>query len=245
MIALSIEIAGVETDLLRPFAVDGTEALSTLFAFDILCLSPAAETPLGPECLGRAGKLTISPEGAAQRVVSGVVEDLRIVQSALDNQAIYRIRLAPGLCRLQLSRHNRIYGTVERNSVVDILGSMLQGTLQRGSRADDTGTPMLQHDFRLRHTYPQFDHVTQYEEADFTFLSRLTEHWGIHFFFEHHNGVDQIVFADDPVFAPVLGDMARLRYVPPYVARGPAQPNTVQRFEVRYHQVANRMFLQD
>jgi type VI secretion system VgrG family protein len=245
MIELSFEIEGIEASRLVPFAVDGTEELSTLFSFDILCLSPMSQELLGPECLGRSATLVMALEGAAPRTVKGVIEDFSILDPTLYYQAAYRIRLAPSLSLLRLSRHNRIYGTVEPISVATILPSMLQGTLQRGSRTADPGLPILQHDVRLRSTYPQFDHVTQFEESDFAFLSRLTEHWGVYYFFEHHNESDLVVFSDDAVFSPMLADAATLQCTPARSADGPEQPNMVQRFEARYQQVSNRIFLQD
>ncbi len=109
------------------------------------------------------------PEGAAPRTIKGVIEDFSILDPALYYQAVYRIRLAPALSQLRFYRHNRIYGTVDPISIATILPSLLQGTLQRGSRADDPGVPALRHDVRLRSSYPQFDHVTQFEESDFAF----------------------------------------------------------------------------
>lgn len=244
MVDISFEINGIEHGRLEAFAVDGIEELSTLFHFDVMCLSPASRDAIGPDCLGSAATLVMTPPGAPARTVRGIVTDVTVAQSAYDDQLVYQFRLAPALSQLGLSRHNRIYGTLAQINVVDILQSMLQGTLQRGSRADDSDRVSLDHDFRLRGSYPQFDHVTQYEETDLAFLSRLTEHWGIYFFFEHHNGGAHAIFADDPVFAPLL-DPADLRFDPTDAMGGPGHSNTIQRFEARYSQVAKRIFLQD
>jgi type VI secretion system VgrG family protein len=243
MIKLSLAINGVDEQQLTPFSVDGTEELSTLFVFDVLCLS-STTLPLKPNALGRSATLTISSEGAAPRTVQGIVESFSILPMSAQEQVVYRIRIMPALAQLRLSRHNRIYGTIEQIDVADILQAMLQGTLQRGSQADNPNAPNLQYDLRLRHAYPKFHHVTQYEETDFDFLSRLTEHWGICFFFENQDGGERVVFADDPVFAPLLSNPSQLR-VPPWSASGPAQPNMVQRFEARHQQVPHRIFLQD
>lgn len=243
MIDISFEISGVEQDRLEAFAVDGIEELSTLFHFDVMCLSPVSRDAIGPDCLGSSATLVMTPTGAPARKIQGIITDVSVAQSGLNDQLVYQFRLAPALSQLGLSRHNRIYGTLGQITAVDILQSMLQGTLQRDSRADDSAAAAIDHDFRFRGSYPQFDHITQYEETDLAFLSRLTEHWGIYFFFEHHDGSDLAIFADDPVFAPLL-DPEKLRFDPSALG-GPDQSNTIQRFEACHRQVANRVFLQD
>ncbi len=73
----------------------------------------------------------------------------------------------------------------------------------------------------------------------------MTEHWGIYYFFEQHEETDQVVFSDDAVFRrfwPTWRHCGAPRPTPP---AAPEQPNTVQRFEARYQQVSNRIFLQD
>ncbi len=47
MIDLSFEIDGIDAERLAPFAVEGTEELSTLFSFDIMCFSPTSQDLLG------------------------------------------------------------------------------------------------------------------------------------------------------------------------------------------------------
>jgi type VI secretion system VgrG family protein len=244
MIDLIVDIEGVGPERLAVFAVSGEEELSRLYVFDVFCLS-ARGAQLDPECVGRRATLTITLDGAAPRLVQGLVSAMAILQPALFDQLVYRITVSPALAQLTLARHNRIYGTTEPKSVVDILDEMLRATLQRGALADDPRTPTLEHEFRLIESYPAFDHITQYEESDFAFLSRLTEHWGIFFFFEHHNRGKDLVFADAPVFAPVLDQMAQLRVVRAGSSGGQPSPNLVQRFEATYRQTPNRVFLQE
>ena len=54
--------------------------------------------------------------------------------------------------------------------------------------------------FKLSNTYEKKSFVIQYNETDFSFISRLTEHWGIGFFFDHRNGHDVVVFTDSDSF---------------------------------------------
>src|ERR1700679_1450779 len=62
-------------------------------------------------------------------------------------------------------------------------------------------------ELRLNAKYPPLEFVVQYKETDLAFLSPLTEHHGIAFFFEHREGKDVLVLTDDNSgFRPVAGD---------------------------------------
>jgi type VI secretion system secreted protein VgrG len=55
-------------------------------------------------------------------------------------------------------------------------------------------------DFReaLTGQYDPWEYCVQYRETDFNFVSRLMEHEGIYYFFEHENGKHTLVLADSP-----------------------------------------------
>ena len=48
----------------------------------------------------------------------------------------------------------------------------------------------------LSGTYTTWEYCVQYRETDFNFVSRLMEHEGIYYFFEHENGKHTLVLAD-------------------------------------------------
>jgi type VI secretion system secreted protein VgrG len=60
-------------------------------------------------------------------------------------------------------------------------------------------------DFRLIESYAARDFVAQYQESDLALVSRLLEHVGICYAFEHHETETRIVLTDHAGgFAPVL-----------------------------------------
>ena len=105
------------------------------------------------------------------------------------NQAyIYRVRMVPRVWRLALRSRMRVHANL---SVPDVIRStLLAAGFQEG----------LDFELRLRADYPARDYNIQYRETDLDFLRRVTEHWGISFFFEHQTGRDVIVFADANIF---------------------------------------------
>ncbi|MFO1305431.1 MAG: type VI secretion system tip protein TssI/VgrG [Burkholderiales bacterium] len=52
-------------------------------------------------------------------------------------------------------------------------------------------------DWRISRPYREWNYCVQYEETDFNFVSRLLEHEGIYYWFEHSIGACTLVLADD------------------------------------------------
>jgi type VI secretion system secreted protein VgrG len=80
----------------------------------------------------------------------------------------------------------------------------------------------IAHRKALNGTYDKWEYRVQYRESDFDFLSRLLEHEGIFYYFEHSKGKHELVLADD---------VARLKAVPGYsdVPYYPPSDTRVQR----------------
>ncbi len=93
----------------------------------------------------------------------------------------YRATLVPWLWFLTRTADCRIFQT---KSVPDIIKQVFR----------DHGFT----DFKdsLTGTYTPWDYCVQYRETDFNFVSRLMEHEGIYYFFEHENGKHTLVLAD-------------------------------------------------
>src|SRR5260370_372279 len=134
MIRLSLDVEGLDTDRLKPIEIQGTEELSTLYYFDVLCTDEAIGDVIGPEIMGRHATLTIALDEQTPRIVQGVVETMSISETLTYGSVVYRLRLSPSLCRLKVSRHNQIFGTFEPISVADVLGAALGGVLRRQSQ---------------------------------------------------------------------------------------------------------------
>jgi len=100
---------------------------------------------------------------------------------------------------------------------------------------------------RFKHTgsYPKRDHITQYEETDFAFLSRLAEHYGIFYFFEAAGGVEKVIFADDNIFTKPLEKHPSLSWLPWIAGQREAAPHTIQIFEQHCGRVSEKVWLQD
>lgn len=231
----------------RPFAVDGREALSCLYQFDIECFGDPAQRPDTLDLIGKRAVLRFELEGAAPREVFGIIKTISSGAPSIYGDARYRFQLVPWLERLNYSRASQIHGSNREVSVVDVLEAELQGGLRRETRVTDPDFRIFEHELRLknRDNYPKRDHVVQYEETDFAFISRLAEHFGIYYFFENDLSAEKIVFADDNLFTkPIEGD-ATLAWKPWTAGARTGSPDTIQEFDEFARMVPRRMWTMD
>ena len=245
--ALQFTIDGLAPDALRAYAVDGTEALSSLYSFDIDCLGQNGRALDSLALVGQRATLRITVEGAQPRNVHGIIDAMEIEPPSIFGDARYRFRLVPWLARLELSRSNQIHGTADAVSVPDVIEAELSGALRPTAQVSDTDLRRFEHELRLRDraAYPKRDHVSQYEETDFAFISRLAEQAGIFYFFENNGDRESVVFADDNLFATPLEGGAGLQWKPWGSGGREAAPDTIQAIRQRSKRVPQKVWLQD
>ena len=179
---------------LEPVRLSGSEGLNSLFAYELLLKTPdglnldasgAADFDLDA-FIGRELQCTVQLDGSGplglgsgQRQINALIthaclwgEEGRHLQ--------YKLTLRPWLHLATLSTDCRIF---QNQSVVQILDELLA----------DYAFPV---DKRLIERYPTRDYQTQYNESDFAFFERLTQEWGISYFFEHSEGTHRLVLVD-------------------------------------------------
>jgi type VI secretion system secreted protein VgrG len=172
--------------------MNGEEAISQLYAFDleIVVLTPGELTI--DEISGAEVDLVFETAGRELRRVHGMVSG---VEDLLDSEPLFRtfrLRISPRAFRLTLVETQEIFLDL---SVPDIIKAKLALV---GLGDEDV-------QMRLMSTYPAREFVVQYKETDLAFISRLTEHLGISFFFEQHDGKDLLVFTDHAHgFSPIV-----------------------------------------
>jgi type VI secretion system secreted protein VgrG len=163
--------------------MNGEEAISRLFAFDleIVVLTPGELTL--DELVGSEADLVFDVGGAELRRVHGMISGVEDLLDSEPSFRTFRLRLSPRAFRLTLVETQEIFLDL---SVPDIVKAKLALV--------GLGDGDVQ--MRLMGTYPAREFVVQYKETDLAFISRLTEHLGISFFFEQHDGKDLLVFTD-------------------------------------------------
>lgn len=182
--------------------VSGQERLCDLFEYEVELRTTdadAAAVPGGPAAqldkaalTGRALTIAIALDGsgvdgvegdgppAGQREISGLVASIA-GPTPEGRHLVYRFVLRPWLWLATLTRDYRIY---QQKTVIEILDALLA----------DYAFPVEKRLSMVR--YPPRTYQVQYGETDFEFFQRLTQEWGIAWFFEHDAGHHRLILTD-------------------------------------------------
>lgn len=185
----------VPSGTLSLLRLKGTESLSQVYEFNLVVRAAEeggltfdeVEALLAQPCSVTFGVSDEHP-------IHGALAAVDMLPHATPSGVQYALTFVPRLWRTSLTFGTWVYQDL---SVPEIVSDVLQ---EAGLSA---GTDF---ELRLSAQYPKREYVVQYRETDLAFVSRLCEHEGIFFFFEHHDGVDKVVFGDMNVaFRPLEG----------------------------------------
>ncbi|MBK9261643.1 MAG: type VI secretion system tip protein VgrG [Polyangiaceae bacterium] len=191
LVHVRLESEDFSCDDVQIFEVAGRESLGRLFeiAISVVTTAPGGLDIAAVE--GATATLVFQVEQQDVRRIHGMIA---VIDDFLDTQPdtrSYRLLLVPRAHRLTLVRTQEIFMDL---SVPDIIKKKLELV---GLGAADV-------EMRLSDSYAPREFVVQYQESDLAFISRLAEHEGITFFFDHESGVDKMVFTDRNVGFPAL-----------------------------------------
>lgn len=192
---VAVSTAAVPDGALRLLRLSGVEALSRPFEFQLVVQA----TEEGGLSFDEVDALIAQPWTLRfgeddPRVIHGAVSAVEMLPHATPSAVQYAITVTPRLWRTSLTFGTWVYQDL---TVPEIVSDVLE---EAGFTA---GTDF---ELRLSARYPKREYTVQYRETDLAFISRLCEHEGIFFFFEHADGVDKVVFGDMNVaFRPLEG----------------------------------------
>ena len=176
----------IDTDLgenaLLLTSLHGMDSVSKPFLYEIAFGTRLADeqilTLIGkPATIWFCNTANVTP-----RPVNGVIRKLSGPSSYPQGFTAWRAELVPQLSFLAYTRNCRIY---QNKTVVQIVTDMLN---QYGIR---------KFEFRsLMGKYPTLDYCVQYRESALNFVSRMLEHFGIYYWFEHTGTAHTLVMAD-------------------------------------------------
>jgi len=174
-----------------------SESLGRLFKIEVEIDSEDANIAFD-KVVGTNATIGLNLQDGKSRYFNGLVS--RFVLTRVDQGfAHYRMTLVPWLWFLTRTSDCRIF---QKKTVPDIIKQVFR----------DAGFT----DFResLSGNYGPWDYCVQYRETDFNFVSRLMEHEGIYYFFEHTNGKHTLVLADAPAAHKPKAGTEKLGFFP-------------------------------
>ncbi len=206
--ACSLTIEGERYDVV---ALQGTEAVSELFRFELTCLGPT-ELPELSTLLDLKAHIELDDGHGATRSVIGIVTEVSAMAAEEEHRAL-RFVIQPPAYRLTLGRDSRVFHDA---TVVDIVTDVLA----RGN---------VEAQWEIGGSYDERVYTAQYREADWQFVSRLLEEEGIYYWFDHDEAGSALVLCDHSTDAPELHGGAVIAFEPDAGARA-AQGERIEQF---------------
>ncbi len=185
-VSITCRVDGESLGIVEGFL--GTERLCGGYSYRVSLVSDTPELP-ADSYIGQDAMLVFRRHGT-QTFFDGMVSKFGL--SGFDGRnARYVLEMVPHLAKLGYTQD---YGIHQDQSTPGILTQVLaDGDI---SPADMTG---------VAGTYPQRDYVVQYAESSLDFLNRLAEGDGLFYFFEHGEGRETLLFADQNDACPTVG----------------------------------------
>ena len=184
------------SDVLLLETLSGVESISRPFHFELGLLSEDPEIDF-TKIVGQPITITLDLHGANEpRYLHGHIRSFTQLRNR-DGFAHYRAELVPWLWFLTQTTDCRIF---QNKSVDEIIEQVCQDLGHRDLRSDLSGS------------YAKLEYCVQYRETDFAFVSRLMEHFGISYFFEHKKDKHVLVLVDSPAKFPECPGQKKARY---------------------------------
>ncbi len=179
---IALKIGSLEPDTFRVLSFQGVEHVSNTFEFTIQATSEEKELDYD-DLVGQPATLMVAGDGFLvphHGVISFVDQTPRG-----NSLHLYEFTLIPRFQLLERNTQNRIFQSM---TVQEIVEEVLK---QSGMESRD-------YKFEAKDKFPKREFTVQYNESDWQFVRRLLEDEGIFYFFRHEDGLDVVVFANEP-----------------------------------------------
>jgi type VI secretion system secreted protein VgrG len=189
-------------DMLMFESLSGHEQLSQLFEFRLSMLSPSQDIT-AEQLLGRNVTVEVETQGLGRRYLNGDVTRFALIARE-GRYWRYEAILRPWTWYMTRTSNCRIF---QNKTALDIVLEVLfypYGNVSSWSLLN-----------RTTETYRKWDYCVQYQETDFNFVSRMMEHEGIYYWFEHAMGKHTLIIADSPGAHQALPGHAQIPYIAP------------------------------
>ncbi|MFO0755168.1 MAG: type VI secretion system tip protein TssI/VgrG [Byssovorax sp.] len=164
----------------------GHEEISRPYAFEIYLVMLGDEGAVFDMADAIGAKATLSMHrgsAASPYDYHGVFSTMELVHQ-IEDRALFRAVLVPQLWQLKLTYHSRMF---TKMNVPDIIKEVLE----------DSGFTTDDYEFKFNPgEYAEEEHVCQYQESNFDFISRWMEREGMYYFFEQGEDREKLVIAN-------------------------------------------------
>ncbi len=194
---------------LRVLRLDGREAINELFRFDVEVVAVQGKSLPEKAAPGARVRLELTRGEQHIRTIYGMLQRVRARRDPHIEHKVFALRIVPRAATLELVKKQQI---LQSKTAVEIFKEQL-ALISLGKR------DVLE---RNTSSYPKSEFVVQYQETDWAFVSRLAEHVGVNYFFEHSRdddadseagaGREQLVLTDQKDGFHKLAGLERLEW---------------------------------
>ena len=202
-VELRLSSKHIDCDNLRLHRLEATERMSQLYelVLDVVAVGDALDLDA---LTGAELEVLVTERDQTLRTFGGMVtlvEEGRSLGKRVDrNMHPYRLVVHPQLFLATLVETLDVH-------LDTTLPAILEQKLTLFDLTPGTGSMLT-----FEHGYPEREMTVQYRETDLAFLSRLCEHWGVYYFFDH-TAEQRVIFADSrDGYLPLPGDDASVGY---------------------------------
>lgn len=200
-LSIRIETEDFDASDLQLHRLSGREAISELFEFRLEVVKKGEALPLD-DVVGCSVAIVYERAEQEVRRVHGMIAAAEDHYATEDDHQSYTFTVVPRAHRMTLVETLEIYMDMTVPEIIEKKLALV-----------DLGAKGLDYELRLSGSYPKREFVVQYRETDMNFVARLTEHLGISYFFEHHDGRDRMVFTDGAEgFHDIVGGEPQVTY---------------------------------
>ena len=172
-------------DVLIPTDASYSETMGAGFKLNISANSDTDHDLEAKDLVGTPVTLALVTEENTYRYFNGLVEELNIRPSTTQNNATdYQLLVVPWTQQLLAKRNN--YRIFQDLSIPDVINQVLA---EYGALA--------KFNIKTNATYKPWRYLTQYNETDLAFLTRLMSLVGMTYYFDHENGEHTLKIVDD------------------------------------------------
>jgi len=164
----------------------GSELISGLFRYELEMASEKNDLKF-EDIIGKGVTVSLMLHDGSWRYFNGIISSFRQTRGAggADHKlqlAQYKAIMVPEVWLLSRTTDSRIFQNMKP---LEIIEQILTEKKVKNYRIEE------------KEPYVKREYCVQYNETDFNFISRLMEHEGIFYFFEHENGKHTMVIADN------------------------------------------------
>lgn len=171
---------GLSPDTFAVVRFKGSEALSTLYRFEIMLIAVNEKIDPG-KAVEHPATLTIHREKGDDINIHGVLATFETMHK-FGKYAFYAATLVPVHWQLTWTMYNEIF---LKKNIKNIAESIFSKQKLNSNVS-----------LKLEENYQERENVTQYNETYLNFLSYWFEYYGIYYFFDHDGGSEKMVIVD-------------------------------------------------